>query len=778
MIQPILTIIIPIYNVEDYIEQCLDSILNSSKTALSQIELLIVDDKSPDNSMEIVERKLQDHPVTAKIIRHQENLGLGGARNSGIAQANGKFTTFLDSDDWYALGGIQKIITSISTKKPADIYVFGFKAIKFNDVSWSYEPIQEVVTSEEGLLRLSLDKINPAVWNKVYKTEIVKKIQFPLHRYYEDLEYTPQAFQEARTIEIINHSLVFYRQDGVSITRQKTKRKHIEDISEVLLTLNSQLNNQEVISNFFINRWTYLINIWELNESLFHLALVKIDQFLDDNNTIDFSTSLASIFFEALKDSCIELNSFDKINTLLNRLHVVVSAEDNDVKPLISVVVPVFNAELFIDKFIAKYTAQKISHVQFIFVDDFSSDSSLDILLKYKEVLSHHVIIKTLNNFGAGTARNIGLNVAKGQYIVFQDIDDLPSEKLLEKVIKTIEESNNPDLIIHSFSVINADYSYSWTNNKILNLEKISYNGNQVFEFICGSIINPAPWNKIFKRSVWESNAIFFTPWIHHQDLSTIPFACYRSDHVVLLKESLYDYYTNEKGVTQTLTDKHVYSVFYSLTHLFDRFEMGSVGMMDHLNEFFLLLAFENVSYNYSLRGDFFTDIQFENFVKNYNDFVHYVNVEFTYLINSRVAKNLLVDLILESEKRGIPAIIDATLSPEVFKDFVTIQGQIDHQIELLMEERKVLDTKIVNNTSVTQKQLKTVLGNEEKLNNLITKFQIDSSFKNKQIAHKNDVIQKKEDQLFWYSDTYDHLPLWFLKIGAIFRRMNVRKGF
>lgn len=773
MNQPILTIVIPIYNVETYIDQCLDSILNNNSSVLNKIELIIIDDKSPDDSLKKVKQKLINKQVDVKIIQHEKNLGLGGARNSGIAQSTGKYTTFIDSDDWYAEGAIEKIISHISDKNSADIFVFGFKAIKFNDVTWSFQPNQEVISGEEGLLRLSLDQINPAVWNKVYKTEIVKSIQFPLHRYYEDLEYTPQTFQKASTIKIINDSFVFYRQDGVSITRQETKSKHIEDIADVLLTLNSQLSNQEIISTFFTNRWAYLLNTWELTEPLFHLALDKINQFLDINKNLDLSTSLASPFFKALKDNCIKVNSFDQINILLNKLHTVVSIAENKVEPLISVIIPVFNAELFIDKFISKYASQKTSIVQFIFVDDFSSDSSLACLLKNKSAFSNHVIIKTLNNFGAGTARNIGLNVAKGQYIVFQDIDDLPNETLLEKVIKTIDENNNPDLIIHSFSVINADYSFAWSNKKIISLEK-KYTGAQIFEFISTTTINPAPWNKVFKKSVWEDNNICFTPWIHHQDLSTIPFACFKSDNVIIIKESLYDYYTNKKGVTQTLTDKHIYSIFYSLIHLFDKFGSENMNRLDHLKELFLLLAFENLNYNYELRGKLFTDIQFENFVENYNIFIHYINVEFSYLTNSKTAKNLLVELILESTRRGLPPILNTTLNPKDFQDFFTLQRQTDHQVDLLLGERQVLDNKTYNDNTTNQNQVKALLGNEEQLNNLITKFQIDLSLKNKEIENKNNFVREKESQLDWYQRTYDHLPLWFLKIGGVFRRLKL----
>ena len=101
----LVSIIIPFYNVEDYIEECLKSVINQT---YKNLEIICVDDCSPDNSYIIVNKYI-DIDKRIKLIRHKENLGLGGARNTGLQNANGKFVYFLDSDDYIEIDDIDAL---------------------------------------------------------------------------------------------------------------------------------------------------------------------------------------------------------------------------------------------------------------------------------------------------------------------------------------------------------------------------------------------------------------------------------------------------------------------------------------------------------------------------------------------------------------------------------------------------------------------------------------------------------------------------------------------
>lgn len=111
-----LSIIIPIYNVERYLAECLDSVIGQTYDH-SQIECILVNDCTPDNSMEIVREKVEKYreeggSMTFKIVTHDVNSGLSAARNSGMEQATGEFLLFVDSDDYLYPESIHPIIRS------------------------------------------------------------------------------------------------------------------------------------------------------------------------------------------------------------------------------------------------------------------------------------------------------------------------------------------------------------------------------------------------------------------------------------------------------------------------------------------------------------------------------------------------------------------------------------------------------------------------------------------------------------------------------------------
>ena len=120
MKNPIISIVVPIYNVENYLKQCIDSIV-SQTNELRYVEVILVDDCSPDSSGEIAERygKMYDY---IKVIHHQENQGLSIARNSGINEANGEWIWFIDSDDWIDKGSLNDLIELIKENESCDLY--------------------------------------------------------------------------------------------------------------------------------------------------------------------------------------------------------------------------------------------------------------------------------------------------------------------------------------------------------------------------------------------------------------------------------------------------------------------------------------------------------------------------------------------------------------------------------------------------------------------------------------------------------------------------------
>ena len=242
---PKLSIIVPVYNTEAYLKECLDSIINQT---FKDIEIIIVNDCSPDNSEAIVLEYISKDP-RIKYIKHQQNLGLGGARNTGITNAIGEWIAFVDSDDYIDLN-TYKTMLSLIDKHQANLGVFS--VINFDDITKeeSYDPFFDchidtlTSTDHQNFGVIS----SPTAWNKIYKLSdlINNNITFPEHLKHEDEEFWFKyvAMVEPSVIGS-NKKFYHYRQRANSIMGQREVSR--KDISQICLNIYSflQQNNKE-----------------------------------------------------------------------------------------------------------------------------------------------------------------------------------------------------------------------------------------------------------------------------------------------------------------------------------------------------------------------------------------------------------------------------------------------------------------------------------------------------------------------------------------------------
>ena len=207
---PHISIIIPVYNTEKYLAQCLDSVVNQCR---ENIEIILIDDGSTDKSGAICDEYAKRDP-RIKVL-HTTNNGLSAARNKGISVANGKWIAFLDSDDWLEEHYFRTIETAINTYQ-ADIISFGYyedyrnKAIS--------RPICEVL--EENVSReqyVRKKNYNNAIWNKVYKRDLFSVIRFPEGYNYEDVIVSFEILDKCKRLVCVPDLLIHYRRRKSSI---------------------------------------------------------------------------------------------------------------------------------------------------------------------------------------------------------------------------------------------------------------------------------------------------------------------------------------------------------------------------------------------------------------------------------------------------------------------------------------------------------------------------------------------------------------------------------
>lgn len=227
-----LSLIVPVYGVEKYILACMKSIC--MQLPQTGVEVIVVNDETPDASMQIaqayVAQRSQTIQNTFKWI-NQKNLGLSGARNTGIDHAQGEYIAFLDSDDGLKPDFFSTILT-ILTKNEVDIVQFRAERISDDGVVLPFlSPF-----SVQGFCHLNQDVYTQLFnrsawfsWLRVYKKSLFEKIRFPLGKNYEDAYTTPFLFLTAKTAYFIHDVLLQYRMNPSGITATKSK-KNIDDL--------------------------------------------------------------------------------------------------------------------------------------------------------------------------------------------------------------------------------------------------------------------------------------------------------------------------------------------------------------------------------------------------------------------------------------------------------------------------------------------------------------------------------------------------------------------
>lgn len=213
-----LSVIVPVYNVEQYLEQCLESLINQT---IDKYEIIIVNDGSKDNSQKIIDKyqKLYPNKIKSYI---KPNGGLSDARNFGLKYAKGEYIAFLDSDDYVDLNMYELMYNKAKTQN-FDIVACNVKYVYETKSFLCDSKIYSDLFDQNEIKKQMLD-IYPAVWNKIYKREKFKNFKFKKNVWFEDVEYLYRIYPSISSMGVINKALINYRQREGAITRTFDER--------------------------------------------------------------------------------------------------------------------------------------------------------------------------------------------------------------------------------------------------------------------------------------------------------------------------------------------------------------------------------------------------------------------------------------------------------------------------------------------------------------------------------------------------------------------------
>lgn len=209
-----ISVIVPVYKVEAYLDKCVSSIVNQTYTNL---EIILVDDGSPDNCPAMCDAWAEKDSRIRVI--HKTNGGLSDARNAGMAVATGELMAFVDSDDWIAPDMCEYLYQRL-TEDNSDIAACGVQMV------WEDKKLCRMLTragscvlNQEEAMRAIIEEswLKQPVWYKLYKTDLIRDILFPMGKCHEDVFWSYQAVGSAKKVSVSDHVGYYYLQRGGSI---------------------------------------------------------------------------------------------------------------------------------------------------------------------------------------------------------------------------------------------------------------------------------------------------------------------------------------------------------------------------------------------------------------------------------------------------------------------------------------------------------------------------------------------------------------------------------
>ena len=416
---PKVSVIIPVYNVEKYLPECLDSVISQT---LKEIEIICVDDGSTDNSVNILkEYAKKDKRIT---VLRQTNLHAGVARNAGIAVAKGEYFSFLDSDDFFELDMLESLV-KIAKKDKSDVVICGnyvFDQMENKDVRTTQYLEQFINKSPFNPKDIAADLFmmcNPNAWTKLFRSANIRKYNIRFEKFIScnDITFVCTNLALAEKISIINTPYVHYR-------------------------VNTKIN---ISSNRGDNAICLVLAVDKLIQNL--KSYDVYDKFKDT-----LKQRLKSSFIWELKQ-CTEKQAVklrEEAKALFDQqLYDFVCGE----KPKVSVIIPVYNVEKYLPQCLDSAINQSMKEIEIICVNDGSPDNSLAILQDYAKKDSRIKIINQKNQ-GLSASRNNALQIVRGEYVLFLDSDDWIDKDTCKDLY---EYAKKFDLDMINFEGINYD---------------------------------------------------------------------------------------------------------------------------------------------------------------------------------------------------------------------------------------------------------------------------------------------------------------------------------
>lgn len=463
MAQPLVSVLIPVYNVEEYLERCLDSVLNQS---LTRIEVICVNDGSTDKSLEIL-KKYQENDSRV-IIVNKENGGLPSARNAGIERARGEYVGFVDSDDYVQPDMFEKLYNT-AKKEKSDVVVCGANILPETPRAsdWLYaclSPGYRKYDKFDANMLFHDMTVTPFLWRTLIKKSLIDKYNLRLNETImigEDKAFQCKVYPLAESITVIPDKLYnyFWCREGSLMNQtvygdpEKKVLEHgrlITDISETVM----KYQEKEHIKEAFLE-WS----IPFLYDDFIFLSL---------ENKVDLATKMIDVWNKCgYPEYKFDMPEWKR--EMVDYFEQV--AQEEKIIPRLSLVIPVDIEAEYLEETIANILEQSLEEMEILLVNNGTKNENYAILHKY---LFKDKRIRLLNiaHTSYAEALNRGMNLARAKYITFMETYDWYENKSSLKEWIEYTESENVDVCGSMYCMKNVPGALAGEYRSISNPEE------------------------------------------------------------------------------------------------------------------------------------------------------------------------------------------------------------------------------------------------------------------------------------------------------------------
>lgn len=553
---PTVSIIIPVYKAEHYLDACMCSVVGQSCTDL---EILLVDDGSPDRSPEMCDAWAARDPRVR--VLHRKNGGAASARNAGLDAATGDFIFFADADDLLEPDAIEYLVKA-EQQYGTDLVIGNMLYVDAEnhpmaepDFTGFTDTVRTVDEVWEHYFALDNRKVYyVVVWNKLYKRAMFDTLRFRDGKRYEDQFFMLDVLRRCQTVACLGYQGYRYVQHSASTMAVAGVASNYLERPEYLLEW----------SRYFAEKGNYLRAEGLLNDAIENLS---------QKENFDLSTQRQQARYHELRHSCAEVYRLLSHRTgresMLLRAGLIhlglpvylaflrerrSSAQTPPAAPqwrtpapltpvpAVSIIIPVYKVERYLDTCVQSVLDQTFQGIEVLLVDDGSPDRCSEMCDAWAKS-DRRVRVIHRKNGGLSAARNTGIETARGRYIVFVDSDDFLEPDTIRRAVAE-QERTGAELVIFNLVYTN-DRGERWPTPDftIFQDEILDEDGvwARYFALENQKIYYTVAWNKLYTAKLF-ADGLRFPEGKRYEDQFMLPHILHRCQNIACLGYQGYRY--------------------------------------------------------------------------------------------------------------------------------------------------------------------------------------------------------------------------------------------